>query len=72
MNKLTNLTNIDIEIKYCIAKHWKELGPHDYGDYSDCVANTIIAASNGGIVIYDLNEPNGQYLADKANERGLT
>jgi hypothetical protein len=67
-----NLTVDDVSITHCVADHWIELGDHDYGDYSDCVPNTTIAAKNGGIIVYDLNEPNGQYLADKANKEGLT
>tara|TARA_R110000850_G_scaffold91270_2_gene193827 strand:+ start:1845 stop:2060 length:216 start_codon:yes stop_codon:yes gene_type:complete len=68
----TNLTGADISITHCVADHWDELGDHEYGDYSDCVPNTTVAAKNGGIIVYDLNEANGQYLADKATNKGLT
>jgi hypothetical protein len=72
MTKATNLTESDVSITYCVADHWEEHGEHEFGDYPDCVANTVIAEKNGGEINYDSEEANGNYLNTKTNEEGLT
>jgi hypothetical protein len=72
MNKKINLTDHDVTITYCVADHWEEHGNHEYGDYADCVPNTVIADKKGGEISYDSSEANGPYLNTKSNNEGLT